>query len=108
MIKGKPRSLKAWPADIESYFSTDSSTQSTVHNNTTCDVLEALIRCKCSYSQIIEPVEWLVKSQSEDGSWRLQSPDDNSDIFPALTWSTSEYLNVLVDRIRLEEELGLR
>ena len=42
MIKGKPRSLKAWPADIESYFSTDSSTQSTVHNNTTCDVLEAL------------------------------------------------------------------
>ena len=109
MIKNKPRTMKAWPADIESYFPTGSSTQSTVHNNVTCDVLEALIRCRCSYSQIIEPVEWLVKGQSEDGSWRLQSPDENPDIFPAQTWSTSEFLYVLnLVALRVEEELHLR
>lgn len=109
LTKSRPRSMKAWPADIESYIITASKEQSPVHNNTTCDVLEALVRCKCSYSQIMEPVDWLLKGQDEAGPWRLQSPDGNPNIFPATTWSTSEFLYVLnLVAVSLEEELEIR
>jgi hypothetical protein len=60
------------------------------NNNTNCDVLNAFADLKYTGPESWKLMDWLLRSQSDDGLWLLKSPDQV--VKDVSTWSTSEWV----------------
>jgi nucleoside phosphorylase/prenyltransferase beta subunit len=95
-IKRQRLQKSSWELNVEGFFAQDSHGQNVYHNNGPCDALEALLYARESGNDVKESIEWLIRTQKEDGIWELCSanPKDTS-YYRAWTWSTTEFIYVL-------------
>lgn len=92
----------SWKPSLEGFYADASHGQNVVHNNSPCDVVEALI---WTLTFLAEPndakimrdgILWLIETQKENGFWELTSPDtEHHDFVSSKTWPTSEFIYVI-------------
>ncbi len=104
--RSRPRG-RLWALDRESYVPQGAAGQTIFNNNTTVDVLEALIRAGRLNRHTRDLVQWFLAHQEDDGSWFLGANDQR--VHDVVTWSTNEAVLVLaLAADALGMEVGIR
>lgn len=93
-IRGKRVSQNyLWDYETEKVIVEGAHAQTIIHKNTLCDLVVFKCSSKSKDKDLIRAIDWLEKSQNEDGFWRLACPQKRkNDIY---TWPTSEWIIAL-------------
>ncbi|MDE6473631.1 MAG: terpene cyclase/mutase family protein [Clostridia bacterium] len=91
-LKKRIKKFRPEQLDSESYVPSDASGEIRFWGNTPIALINALCDASCKYKNIEKIQDWVLKTQKDDGSWKLGNSNDHV----VETWSTVEAIGALI------------